>query len=77
MKAWLCPSWMLRWRLFWEYMYNLLISWIKDGSYDVRRYAAAKWVSTMVRDCFEKEAKEAAFYRLYEYVNGNNDKGIQ
>jgi len=56
---------------------TLRILCIKDNSYEVRRYAAAEWVSTLVQESTEEKAMKVAFKRLVEYAQGANDKGTK
>jgi len=51
--------------------------WIKDHSYQARRYAAAKWASTLIQELTEEKAKKVGFLRLFDYIRGANDRGIQ
>jgi len=50
---------------------------IKDHSYQVRRYATSLWTSTMVKGYSEENAKKVGFKRLFDYIRGDNDRGIQ
>ena len=46
--------------------------------YEVRRYQPAKWVSTTYTARTAEEADQAgtdAFYRLFDYIDGSNERG--
>ncbi|XP_074553558.1 heme-binding protein 2-like [Halichoeres trimaculatus] len=45
------------------------------GEYEVRKYGAAKWVSTKEKSLTMDLAQMAAFKRLFGYISGENERG--
>jgi len=54
---------------------NTDLMYSQDRSYEVRRYEAAKWVSTVVTTASWKAATSIGFKRLFRYIQGANDAG--
>lgn len=48
---------------------------LQPGSYEVRRYGPAKWVSTCVESMDWDSAIQTGFARLNSYLEGKNEKG--
>lgn len=46
----------------------------KTAAYEGRRYAAAKWMSTIVTGMDYDKAINVGFMRLFHYIGGDNDK---
>lgn len=49
----------------------------KEDGYEERRYAAAKWVSTKVSGIELDAARTTGFWRLFKYIDGENEKGTK
>ena len=47
----------------------------QDRSYEIRRYEAAKWVTTIVVAFNEDKAKKTGYMRLFHYIRGANNRG--
>ncbi|AWP19092.1 putative heme-binding protein 2-like [Scophthalmus maximus] len=45
------------------------------GDFEVRHYDSVKWVSTNETSLLMDIAAMKAFWRLFDYISGNNDKG--
>jgi len=54
---------------------NTDLMYLQDRSYEVRRYEAAKWVSTVVTTASWEAATSIGFKRLFRYIQGANDAG--
>lgn len=48
----------------------------KATDYEVRKYGATKWVSTKVIGMELDPAISKGFMRLFNYIQGNNEKSI-
>jgi len=59
-----------------KYWLHVLPFCSQDRSYQVRRYEAAKWVSTVVTTASWEAATSIGFQRLFRYIQGANDAGI-
>lgn len=44
-------------------------------NYELRRYSPAKWVSYTVKSMKKKEAQTEGFWKLFNYIQGENEKG--
>ncbi|GAA6087479.1 heme-binding protein 2 [Tachysurus ichikawai] len=48
----------------------------KGEEYEVRHYEATKWVTTEVESLFKDWAKIKGFRKLYKYITGENEAGV-
>ncbi|XP_062871374.1 heme-binding protein 2 [Trichomycterus rosablanca] len=56
----------------------LLFDMICEGeNYEVRHYAAAKWVATEAESVFREAAVMRAFKTLFNYISGENEAGVK
>ncbi|CAL1529090.1 unnamed protein product [Lymnaea stagnalis] len=49
---------------------------LKEEKFEIRKYPAAKWVSTAVKGMSHKDASSEAFRRLFKYIQGENEKKV-
>ncbi|XP_030627877.1 heme-binding protein 2 [Chanos chanos] len=49
----------------------------KGEDYEVRTYHATKWASTTVKDMDQEKALSTGFRRLFQYIQGNNEKKVK
>ncbi|XP_068177944.1 uncharacterized protein soul5l [Antennarius striatus] len=49
----------------------------KTDEYEVRRYSATRWVSTDAEAYFMGVGAAMAFRRLFQYITGANERGVQ
>ncbi|MGH0142877.1 UNVERIFIED_CONTAM: hypothetical protein FKN15_026732 [Acipenser sinensis] len=49
----------------------------ESADYEERHYEAAKWVSTVVTANEENEAAKKGFWKLFNYIQGKNEKGTK
>ena len=55
---------------------ELLISFLPFQGIEERHYQPAKWVSTKVQSMKYKEATSTGFWRLFKFIGGENEKGV-
>ncbi|KAK3103183.1 hypothetical protein FSP39_017085 [Pinctada imbricata] len=49
----------------------------KDKGYEERHYKQEKWVSTKVVGMLHEKARSTGFRRLFNYIQGTNEKGMK
>jgi len=54
-----------------------LVSENNEKGYEVRKYAASKWVSVMKSGMDLDAATSENFMKLFEYISGQNDQGVK
>ncbi|XP_052680653.1 heme-binding protein 2-like isoform X2 [Crassostrea angulata] len=48
-----------------------------EKNYELRRYSPAKWVSYTVKSMKKKEAQTEGFWKLFNYIQGENEKEMK
>ena len=58
-----------------RHAHSYAISLFLLQEYELRRYSPAKWVSYTVKCMKKKEAQSDGFWKLFNYIQGENETG--